>query len=170
MSHTQSFKSVLSPRISVADADRVFSQSRTLGDPLGCPISAQTAYVDEFGRPSPNPDKLLRLNDSACSNFVYPVQNVVMNEQVHRPILGPFAIGSRGKSDLMLGVSRDQIPVNMFDSHNGGYAFQSGYGNQLLPTNEQFKQPTQYIPYYESETRRKPITDIGYAQQRYVGR
>ncbi len=164
MASQLSFKSVLPLRVSVADAQRLASQSLSLGNPDACPLTARHAgdvgSVDEYSRPQSDPRQTLNLNDSACSSFVYPAQKLILDEQVHRPVLGPYQIGSRGPSDLMLGSHRDQIPVDLY--YTSGTRFNSGYGTYLQPP----EVPTSYVPQYNTEMQRQPITSLEYALQR----
>uniref|UniRef100_A0A6C0JAY7 Uncharacterized protein n=1 Tax=viral metagenome TaxID=1070528 RepID=A0A6C0JAY7_9ZZZZ len=162
MSNVQSFKSVVTTRVSVPDAERIYSQSRQLGDPLGCAAVSRNYSADEFQRPIP---KNINLHfDSACSNFLSSVSKRMKDEDFHRPIIGPFKSGERGKVDLMLGVSRDQIPKSLYSGKNG--AFLSDFGGKIKEP--QFGSKV-YVPKYDSSTFREPKIGIEDAFQRPAG-
>ncbi len=165
MSNQQSFKSVQPLRVSISDAERLGSSSRTLGNPLGCPLSARNAgqpgSTDVYSRPQSDPTKTLVLDDAACAPFVYPASQRIIDEQVHRPILGPYQIGDRGPTDFMMGVSRDMIPVSLY-TPGAKDAFSSGMGKYLEMTQTE----ASFVPQYSKEMQREPVTNLDYALQR----
>ncbi len=111
MSDIRSFKAAITTRVDPTQAERLFSESRQLGNPMCCPKSAMDPNVDEFGRPLGGArHRLLLMNDAACSQFVYPCSRKLRHENADRPILGPCDPGNRGAGDLIYGSARDHFP------------------------------------------------------------
>lgn len=160
MSTLNSLKPVVTNRVSNPDAERVYSQSRILGHPLGCSRTAQRVHTDVYNRPS-NIDTL-NVSDAACSNFISPVWRRIAQENTHRPMLGPYALGERGKTDTMPGVARDAIPDNIYGRR---VPFQNDYGYNLKRKDKDISKT--YIS--EPSRFRKPRIQIEDALQTPVG-
>lgn len=132
MSSTRSMKAVITTRVSPADADRLFSSSRQLGNPLMCPVSAQHPDVDEFSRPQGGAmHRMIHTNDAACSSYTLTVNKLLDYENAERPILGPCDPGNRGGADLQ-GQFRDHSPRNLYGQGMRGN-FVNEYGQYLKP-------------------------------------
>lgn len=128
-------------RVSVPDAERVYSQSRILGHPLGCSNTAKDVHTDVYNRPVSI--DTLNVSDAACSHFVSPVGRRIAQENTHRPMLGPYVLGERGKIDTMPGVARDAIPDNIYGRR---VPFQNDYGYDLKPKDPEIDQMYTYEP------------------------
>jgi hypothetical protein len=113
-------KSVVTSRVDTAAADRLYYESRALGNPATCPINARFPDLDEFGRSlGGGTYRLGKFNDSSCSSYIYTPTLLIAQENNDRPILGPCAPGTRGAADF-LGVNRDRTPHNLYGEGNRG--------------------------------------------------
>lgn len=115
-----SLKSAITTRVNPVDAERLFNDSRFLGNPEMCPKSAMNPDVDEWGRPQGGArHRLLLLNDASCSSSVYSLGQKIRHENAERAILGPCRPGDRGGGDFY-GKGRDNFPKNLYGEGNRG--------------------------------------------------
>ncbi len=116
-----SLKSAITTRVNPANAERLFQEGRTLGNPAVCPKSATSIDVDVFSRPQGGArHRLLELRDPACSHFVYKLSSRLKHENAERPILGPCNPGDRGAGDFLYGSVRDRFPENLYGEGDRG--------------------------------------------------
>lgn len=114
-------KSAITTRVDPVSALRLFDESRQLGNPATCPLSALDPDVDEFSRPQGGArHRMIKLDDSACSNFLYSTSRRIKHENAERPVLGPCNPGDRGGGDFLYGSVRDRYPENLYGEGSRG--------------------------------------------------
>lgn len=145
-------KSAITTRVDPVTAFRLFDESRQLGNPATCPMSAMDPDVDEFSRPQGGARyRMIKLDDPACSNFVYSTSRRLKHENAERPVLGPCNPGDRGAGDFLYGSVRDRYPENLYGEGSRG-AFVSPFLG-LKPD----EGVPEYTKTYEPQTAR-PLT------------
>jgi hypothetical protein len=151
MSSFTSLHPVETRRVSVADAERVYSQSRILGDPMACSNIAKGVHTDVYNRPVHM--DTLNLSDAACSHYNSPARRRIAQETTHRPMIGPYRIGDRGSTDTWPGLARDATPHNIYGRP---VPFQNEFGHNLKR-----KDGPMYPQYISEASRfRKPKTKL----------
>lgn len=114
-------KSAIATRVNPDAANKLYSESRTLGNPAMCPLSARHVDADEFSRPLGGASyRLLLTNDAACAPFTYTPQRKLLHENAERPVLGPCNPGDRGGGDFLFGNVRDAYPKNVYGEGDRG--------------------------------------------------
>lgn len=113
MSSVQTLKSANLVRVDTARSARLYSASRTLGEPLMCPASAHELQHDIYGRPASQ--QTLAVNkDAACAQgTMFPAYRQIAIENQNRPYVPICAAGLRGGGDTM-GVGRNLIPQDLY--------------------------------------------------------
>lgn len=148
-----SLKSAITTRVNPANAERLFQEGRSLGNPAVCPRSAQEIDVDVYGRPQGGSRyRLLELKDPACSHFVYTLNSRLKHENAERPILGPCNPGDRGAGDFLYGSIRDRFPQNLYGQGDRG---------KFVRNYEGIRQPDGPAPMYNHSyepTTARPMT------------
>ena len=135
MTSTVSFKSAITTRVNPETAQKLWSESRNLGNTLMCPAGAPSLSFDEFSRPvGGSPRKTLLFDDASCSPMVYSAGQYIRNENSQRPILGPCNPGDRLGADFMLGNMRSNITDNIYNT--GTNKFVSVYGSHMKQPDE----------------------------------
>lgn len=122
MAHTiQDMKSALSTRVDVALANKLYSESRDLGQDAMCPAGAHNLNYDVYGRPVGIARQGILLNDAACSKYVYPASKRLLHESAERPYIATAPVGLRGGGDTMFGRSaRDHMPRQLYNASGRG--------------------------------------------------
>jgi len=152
MTSIYSMKSAITTRVDPQTAFRLFDESRQLGHPATCPMNALEPDTDEFSRPQGGArHRMIRLDDPACSQFVYSTSRKILHENAERPVLGPCNPGDRGGGDFLYGSVRDRYPGNLYGEGDRG-AFVSPFLG-LKPDEGQ----PEYTRTYEPQTA-KPLT------------
>jgi hypothetical protein len=147
-----SLKSAITTRINPANAERLYNESRVLGNPAVCPLSAQAPDVDVYSRPQGGARyRLLYLGDAACSHFVYPTSQRLKHESAQRPIIGPCNPGDRGAGDFLYGSVRDRFPQNLY-----GQGTRGNFVNTYVGMRPADGPPPMYTTSYEQATARAP--------------
>lgn len=139
---TQTLKAALQSRVDTGRSISLYSASRSLGESLMCPASAQDLQNDVYGRPAPQ--TTLSLRDASCSHgTLYPAYRRLAVENAERPYIPICAAGMRG-GDLM-GVGRDLIPQDLY-----GFAGSSGefVRHYNTPANQPWETPAPQRPNY----------------------
>ena len=87
MSSIVSYKSAITTRVNPQEAEKLYSESRTLGNVMMCPASAVNINMDEYQRPVGGSKKnTLLLDDASCSSLIYPTNEKIRNENAIRPM------------------------------------------------------------------------------------
>jgi hypothetical protein len=101
MSNLQSLKSSQVARTDVGRSITLYSASRSLGEALMCPASAQELQNDIYGRPASQQTLPVNLDASCAQGTMYPAERQIAVENQNRPYIPICAAGMRGSSDLM---------------------------------------------------------------------
>lgn len=145
MSVTPSLKSVDQTRVNVASAERLFSQSRNLGNANFCNIN-NSLLTDEFGRPG-NYKNLINTRSSDCAQYTYPISSFIQDENKIRPAQITDFRAMGGSVDT-LGVKRDYIPTSLYNSSiDASFKTQGGMYKSPEPN-------FVYVPKYDPSTLR----------------
>ena len=122
MSHTiQDMKAATTTRVDVGQANKLYSESRNLPQPAMCPAGAQNLNYDIYGRPVGIAHQGVLLNDSSCSDYVYPSYKRILHESAERPYIATAPAGLRGGGDTMFGRSaRDHMPRQLYSASDRG--------------------------------------------------
>jgi len=124
MSKIQTLKSASAVRVDTGLAPELYSASRTLGESLMCPASAQLIQNDIYGRPASQNTLPMKLDASCAQGSFYPADRIMAIENQARPYIPLAAAGMRGAGDL-LGLGRDLSPVNLYgDGRSGAFVRQ----------------------------------------------
>lgn len=138
-----SMKSVVTTRVDPTKAEKLYYESRALGNPETCPINARFPDLDEYGRSlGGGTYRLGKFDNASCSSFIYSPTSLIAHENNDRPILGPCSAGSRGGGDF-LGVRRDRNPNNLYGELDRGN-FKTGL-NTLRPSESTPVYTTSYL-------------------------
>jgi hypothetical protein len=112
MSSHQTLKAVIQSRVQPDTSERLYGESRTMGQGLMCPAGAGDIFFDIYGRPVSQ--NTLLLNDSACSQYTaWSAARRMGVENNERPYLQICKAGNRGGGDPM-GVGRDVQQQNLY--------------------------------------------------------
>lgn len=100
-------------RVDPGRSTTLYSASRSLGESLMCPASAQNLQNDVYGRPASQQTLPVNLDASCAQGSLYPAYRQIAIENQNRPYIPICAAGMRGGGDLM-GVGRNLSPQDLF--------------------------------------------------------
>ncbi len=110
---TTTLKSANLVRIDAGRSKTLYSASRTLGESLMCPASAQELQNDIYGRPASQQTLPVNLDAACAQGTMYPAYRQIAIENQNRPYIPICSSGSRQGGDL-LGVGRNLIPQDLY--------------------------------------------------------
>jgi hypothetical protein len=124
-------KSVITTRVNPSQAERMYADSRIIGNTMMCPAGAPYLNFDEYFRPMGGAGKRnLKLDDASCSSLVYSVKQKLGHENTERPILGPCNPGDRMGGDFLYGNARSNMMFNIYKDNKNGH-FVSAYKDHM---------------------------------------
>ena len=109
----QTLKSSNLVRVDAGRATTLYSASRSLGESLMCPASAQELSNDIYGRPASQQTLPVNLDASCAQGTMYPSYRMIAVENQARPYIPIAASGMRGGGDLQ-GTGRNLIPQDLY--------------------------------------------------------
>ena len=109
----QTLKSSNLVRVDAGRSTTLYSASRTLGESLMCPASAQELQNDVYGRPASQQTLPVNLDASCAMGTMYPSYRQIAIENQNRPYIPICASGMRGGGDMM-GVGRNLLPQDLY--------------------------------------------------------
>ena len=110
---TQTLKASNLVRVDAGRSKVLYSASRTLGESLMCPASAQDLQNDVYGRPASQQTLPVNLDASCAMGTMYPAPRMIAVENQNRPYIPICAAGMRGGGDLQ-GTGRNLIPQDLY--------------------------------------------------------
>jgi len=110
---SQTLKSASLVRVDTGRSTTLYSSSRSLGESLMCPASAQELQNDVYGRPASQQTLPVNLDASCAQGTMYPAHRMIAIENQNRPYVPICAAGMRGGGDLM-GVGRNLISQDLY--------------------------------------------------------
>jgi hypothetical protein len=117
-----SMKSANTTRVDLDRANKLYSESRAMGNPQMCPITAINPDADVYSRPLGGAGyRMLNMSVPECSTYNYSTQRMLMHENALRPMLGPCSPDNMGGGDFLLGSSRDAQPSNVYGEGTRGH-------------------------------------------------
>ena len=116
---SQTLKSANLTRVDAGRGIVLYSASRTLGESLMCPASAQELQNDIYGRPASQQTLPVNLDASCAQGTVYPAFRQIAIENQVRPYIPICTAGMRGGGDLM-GNGRNLIPQDLYGFGRSG--------------------------------------------------
>jgi hypothetical protein len=119
MATVNSLKSALVTRVDQGRSTTLYSASRSLGESLMCPASAQELQNDIYGRPASQQTLSVNLDASCAQGTMYPSWRMIAVENQNRPYIPICAAGMRGGGDTQ-GVGRDLVPQDLYGFGQGG--------------------------------------------------
>lgn len=122
-----SLKAATSSRVDVATAQRLYSNSYSLGYPENCPVKGGDLFFDQYGRTAPHPSIRTSGSPDGCSHrSFYSTQRRIAVENLERPYVPIAQAGSRGGGDPQ-GSARNRQAHNIYEAGRGG-GFVRAYG------------------------------------------
>lgn len=116
MTSVRTLNPVITSRVDPANSERLFSESRQLGNPLMCPAGAMNPNIDQYFRPQGGAGfRLIKTTDSSCGRFLYPVKDRLIHENADRPHIYPCN-ADHDTGDTLLGSVRNNTEMNIYDS------------------------------------------------------
>lgn len=109
---TQTLKASNLVRVDAGRSKVLYSASRTLGESLMCPASAQDLQNDVYGRPASQQTLPVNLDASCAQGSMYPARRMISVENQNRPYIPICAAGMRG-GDTM-GVGRNLMAQDLY--------------------------------------------------------
>jgi hypothetical protein len=109
----QTLKSSNIVRVDAGRSTTLYSASRSLGESLMCPASAQELQNDVYGRPASQQTLPVNLDASCAQGTMYPAYRMIAVENQNRPYIPICAAGMRGGGDLM-GVGRNLMAQDLY--------------------------------------------------------
>lgn len=152
MTKIQTLKSANSVRVNTGLAPELYSASRSLGESLMCPASAQLLANDIYGRPASQNTLPVNRDASCAQGSWYPSYRQIAIENQTRPYIPIAAAGMRGAGDLM-GVGRDLTPVDLYgDGRGGAFVRQYSTNNNAQWDVSSKRVPMQYNRFEQPST------------------
>lgn len=129
MAQLQTLKSANLVRVDAGRSTTLYSASRSLGESLMCPASAQELQNDVYGRPASQQTLPVNLDASCAQGTMYPANRQIAIENQNRPYIPICAAGLRGGGDSM-GVGRNLMEQDLY-----GFGRQADFVKQYPTAN-----------------------------------
>ncbi len=109
---SSTLKSASVVRVDAGRSTTLYSASRTLGESLMCPASAQELQNDVYGRPASQQTLPVNLDASCAMGSMYPSYRMIAVENQNRPYIPICAAGMRGGDPM--GVGRNLMAQDLY--------------------------------------------------------